>query len=154
MLAKARGMFKKPAAQEAGSRKLLEDRYAPATRPTMGAGAITLKRIKGTLHANGVAASISAVDLCTGFTRAALLDPLLLQLDESDVPRTRKPPKIRAQASDMHAVMQWLVELGILVMSDECDNVRDLADRTEVTGGMMFGVKKPHSSLVLCSESS
>ncbi|CAK0845909.1 unnamed protein product, partial [Prorocentrum cordatum] len=110
---------------------------------------ITLEQIVGGLPPVGVAASIEAADLATGFVRAALLDPSLVLLP----PAQRRPAptstRVWATAQEWEQVVSALFARGMVGPIDE-DEIATRDGVPLINGA--FGVAKVHDAPVRCGD--
>ncbi|CAK0869098.1 unnamed protein product [Prorocentrum cordatum] len=110
---------------------------------------ITLEQIEGGLPPVGVADSIEAADLATGFVRAALLDPSLVLLPPSQRRLAPTSTRVWATAQEWEQVVSALFARGMVGPIDEGEIAT--RDGVPLINGA-FGVAKVHDAPVRCGD--
>ncbi|CAK0886883.1 unnamed protein product, partial [Prorocentrum cordatum] len=110
---------------------------------------LTLEQVLDGLPPPGVAASIEAADLATGFVREALLDPTLVLLPAA----LRRPAptfaRVWASLEEWHRIVRALHERGMVSAIPSSEIA--CRDGAPLLNGA-FGVPKPHDEPVVCSD--
>ncbi|CAK0903184.1 unnamed protein product [Prorocentrum cordatum] len=110
---------------------------------------LTLEQVLDGLPPPGVAASIEAADLATGFVREALLDPTLVLLPAALRRPTPTSAGVWASLEEWHRIVRALHERGMVSAIPSSEIA--CRDGAPLLNGA-FGVPKPRDEPVVCSD--
>ncbi|CAK0851484.1 unnamed protein product, partial [Prorocentrum cordatum] len=110
---------------------------------------LTLEQVLDGLPPPGVAASIEAADLATGFVREALLDPTLVLLPAALRRRAPTSARVWASLEEWHRIVRALHERGVVSAIPSSEIA--CRDGAPLLNGA-FGVPKPRDEPVVCSD--